>query len=98
VKSFRNIDLAFRYGGEEFAVLAPEQNKKEAAVLAQRILNNIKSEQFDPDEGPGMQITVSIGIACYPQDADTKEGLIKKADQALYQAKALGKGQVCLTD
>ncbi|MFH1479038.1 MAG: sensor domain-containing diguanylate cyclase [Candidatus Omnitrophota bacterium] len=86
----RKIDLIARYGGEEFSIILPGTKKEDALVLAERLKNTI--EKSKALRG----ITVSIGLASFPIDAETKEELILKADKALYKAKGLGKNRVCV--
>ncbi len=85
--SCRTVDIVARYGGEEFAVLMPYTNKQEAATAAERLRQVIEKVQPEP-------LTVSIGVAAYPSDAQDEEQLIANADQALYRAK-LTKNTVC---
>ncbi|MFH1777745.1 MAG: diguanylate cyclase [Candidatus Omnitrophota bacterium] len=97
IESTRKIDFVARYGGEEFAIILPETPKKGASVLASRLIS-LFSNMIIPDEKNlfDAHITISIGLATYPNDAQTKAELIVKADQALYQAKKMGKNRVCL--
>jgi diguanylate cyclase (GGDEF)-like protein len=92
----RTTDFAARYGGEEFAIIAPHTDKKNASVLAARLVDMVSREIFSLGDSATTNITISVGLATFNQDADTKEELIQKADQALYQAKHLGKNRVCL--
>ena len=87
VRSIRNLDMVFRYGGEEFVILMIETDKKGAALAAERMLNLVRLS---------LPTTVSMGISDYPADASDKDVLIDKADKALYQAKTTGKNKVCL--
>ncbi len=98
VKSLRSIDIVYRYGGEEFTVLCPEQNKDDTLIIAERILEKVSSEKFQIDQDTYEQLTVSIGVASYPKNTESKEDLIEKADKALYKAKNLGKNQACAND
>ncbi|MFA5388427.1 MAG: sensor domain-containing diguanylate cyclase [Candidatus Omnitrophota bacterium] len=85
----RKIDTVSRYGGEEFTVILPLTKKQEALILAERIRKTVETS-------PTLRnITVSIGVASFPEDADTKEELIAKADKALYGAKKSGKNKIC---
>lgn len=88
----RAVDEPARYGGEEFAVLLPETNAEEAAELGERLRAAIASEQIETDAGM-LEVTVSVGISTYPDDADTPEDLISAADSALYRAKSTGKNK-----
>ncbi len=87
----RKIDILCRYGGEEFSLILPANNKKEAALLGERIRKSIEDKRILRSK-----FTISIGIASYPEDSPDKKTLIKKADQALYKAKKKGKNRVVL--
>ena len=93
--SSRRIDFVCRYGGEEFAVILPATSKREAIVIAERIRSNIQQYQFTGEQGhPPQKITVSIGVASFPEDGNNKAELIRSADEALYTAKREGKNRV----
>ncbi len=94
----RKIDVVARYGGEEFAVIFPEIRKEEAKIAAERIraaIENLRVKLEGIDEP--LSVTVSIGIATFPDDADERQALINKADQALYCAKAEDRNCVVLS-
>ena len=91
----RKIDICCRYGGDEFVVLMPETIKAEAAIVAGRLRQAIEQADF-PLEAVTAKITVSIGVAGYPQDVSTKQQLVKAADSALYAAKQAGRNNVKL--
>jgi len=91
----RSIDVTARYGGEEFALILPETNKSAAHVVAEKIRKLVETHRFPNEETqPNGKITVSIGVATFPDDAKELEELINRADQRLYQAKALGRNRV----
>ena len=91
----RDTDSAARYGGEEFTVVMPETNKNEAYNLAGRICAAVEDYPFENEQlQPGGKVTVSIGVAEYPEDAQNISNLIKKADDSLYMAKEKGRNQV----
>jgi len=93
-KSIRGIDLACRYGGEEFVVVMPETDLAVATVVAERLRRRIASEPFPIHEGArAIEVTISIGIAGL-SGADTAASVIKRADQALYRAKRDGRNRV----
>jgi two-component system cell cycle response regulator len=93
----RDIDLAARYGGEEFAVVLPNTDIKDAVKVAERIRQIIHRHTFPQLKSlPSKKPSISVGVAVYPYDAGSVEGLIQKADSALYKAKKEGKNRVCL--
>lgn len=94
-KALRNVDFAFRYGGEEFAVILPETSPKSARQVAERIRRRVITDTKKMMRSISMEpITVSIGIACYPRDEDDADMLVARADDLLYQAKGAGKNRV----
>ncbi|NQX67269.1 diguanylate cyclase [Paenibacillus alba] len=88
----RSFDIVSRNGGEEFSVLLYDLPHKHALVVGNRIRSAISKHEFVLHDGHGIQITVSIGAATYP---DTKEELIEQADKALYKAKMDGRNRIC---
>ncbi|MEV0713085.1 diguanylate cyclase [Asanoa sp. NPDC050611] len=87
----REVDLAFRQGGEEFVVLLPETDAEGAAIVARRLGSAVRDETFDLDDADGIAVTVSIGIAVFPSHAATAQAVLDAADDALYAAKAAGR-------
>lgn len=87
-------DIVARYGGEEIVVLLCGRNKKEAAAEAEQIRRLVKNEPLTLRRHTA-NITVSIGLASYPEDAAHGEELLKIADERLYKAKAAGRDKVC---
>jgi diguanylate cyclase (GGDEF)-like protein/excisionase family DNA binding protein len=90
-QSVRNIDVAARYGGEEFVVLLVETGREAALAVAERIRERLRAAGFSSN---GVSLTVSIGVAGYPDDADRREDLLNKADWAMYLAKRRGRDQI----
>lgn len=90
--SFRRTDGVCRFGGEEFALVFPETPEAEAMRLAERL--RVLIEQLSPDEEMRTTITASLGVAVFPEDADTAAALFRAADQALYRAKGQGRNRV----
>ena len=94
-KNVRNIDLACRFGGEEFVVAMPETDMKTARIVAERIRNEVSVHPFVVDQGgKQLAITVSLGVATLESADDTPESLLKRADVGLYQAKRGGRNMV----
>jgi two-component system, cell cycle response regulator len=91
-KQARDTDIVARYGGEEFAVVLPETDTKGAKVIAERIRVAVQGCGFDFETGP-LKVTVSLGVATYPDVAKDKAGLVEKADQCLYYAKRHGRNR-----
>jgi diguanylate cyclase (GGDEF)-like protein len=87
-------NIICRYGGEEFAVMLPDCSKAQAQKLAEDFRKEVAATEIVLRREK-TTITVSIGIAAFPTDAQIKEELIQKADQALYQAKQKGRNRVC---
>lgn len=86
--SFRAYDIVARYGGEEFTVILPGMNKEKATEVAERIRLTIKEIKIPGEEKlPGGKLTVTIGVASFPDDATSAEELIDLADKALYHGK-----------
>ncbi len=95
MESSRKIDKVCRYGGEEFAVILPDAARKDVLVVAERIRANIEQCPFSAGaDHPSQKITVSIGVASFPESGKTKLELIRAADAALYDAKKQGKNRV----
>ena len=86
--------LLCRFGGEEFSVALPDIKKKDALLLAERFRKSIQDKKIILRREE-TKITVSMGLAYYPDDALTEEELLRKADLALYQAKNTGRNKVC---
>lgn len=93
-KSIRGIDLACRYGGEEFVVVMPETDMAVATMVAERLRRRIACEPFPLCRGANaVEITISIGLAARAL-SDTAANVLKRADQALYRAKRDGRNRV----
>ncbi|MFZ0970461.1 MAG: GGDEF domain-containing protein, partial [Candidatus Acidiferrales bacterium] len=83
----RIIDLAFRYGGDEFVILLPQTSKENACRVANRLHKLIRENVWLKDVGLNVHITSSVGIASYPGDSKTKADLLHLADEAMYNVK-----------
>jgi two-component system cell cycle response regulator len=94
-KAIRNIDLACRYGGEEFVIVMPETDMAVATIVAERLRRRIATEPFVIEQGArSLEVTISIGIAALSGTGDNAATILKRADQALYRAKRDGRNRV----
>jgi two-component system cell cycle response regulator len=91
----RGVDLACRYGGEEFVVIMPDTALSDALRIAERLRLHVAGTPF---RAPGLEsplsVTISVGVACTEGAYDSPEALLKRADEAVYEAKAHGRNQV----
>ncbi len=94
-KTVREIDFPARYGGEEFALIILKSTAREAKKIAERLRKKVEQTTVKTDTAD-INVTLSLGIASYPEDARTREDLIERADQALYRAKQGGRNQTIL--
>ncbi len=92
-KKLRSIDIIARYGGEEFCMLLPETGLKPAVAVAERIRENVEKAEFNYNELK-LNITISQGVSEIKDDILSAADLLKKADDALYQAKRTGRNKV----
>ncbi|HWG59433.1 MAG TPA: sensor domain-containing diguanylate cyclase [Candidatus Acidoferrales bacterium] len=90
----RLIDLAFRYGGDEFVILLPQTSKENALGVARRLHKLIRETPWLNEEGLGVKITASVGVASYPTDSRTKAELLHLADEAMYLVKNTSRDSV----
>jgi two-component system cell cycle response regulator len=93
-KVVRGIDLACRLGGEEFLIAMPDTHGGLALLVGERIRQKIASEAFRAEGAPRMDVTVSVGVASLASPSDTAQALMKRADDALYEAKRQGRNRV----
>ncbi|MGB4150274.1 MAG: GGDEF domain-containing protein [Limnochordia bacterium] len=91
-KSVREDDQVIRFGGEEFVVILPNTPRSQGVLIAKRIQARLAELS---DTGLARPLTVSIGIASYPEDAGDRMELLRRADMAMYRAKSMGKNQCC---
>ena len=91
-EQLRSADVLARYGGEEFIVLVPESSSKSATVVAERIREAIAEKDIQTSART-VAVTISAGVAAIQSNSDTLESLIRRADQALYEAKGKGRNR-----
>jgi diguanylate cyclase (GGDEF)-like protein len=98
IYNVRPFDSVYRYGGEEFTVLLPNTAREKAILVAKRLQQAVKLEDFDgeTESQPGGKFTISIGVATFPSDAKQQDELVQAADSALYRAKNSGRNTVSL--
>src|SRR5712664_867503 len=94
----RLIDFAFRYGGDEFVLLLPQTSKESAMLVARRLHKMLRESTWLPGEGLNIKLTASMGVASYPVDSRTKEGLLHLADEAMYLAKNTSRDSVAVAN
>ena len=95
LRSVRRSDVVARYGGEEFVVMMPATPKKNAAVMGEKLRRYIENFPFPGRESqPLKKVTVSVGIATFPEDGAERPELVERADEAMYRAKKLGRNAV----
>ena len=94
----RLIDFAFRYGGDEFVLLLPQTSKENAIRVARRLHRLIRDTVWLAKEGLDIRLTPSIGLAAYPVDSKSKEGLLHLADEAMYLVKNTNRDNVAVAN
>ena len=94
--SLREVDLVARYGGEEFAIALERSTLEEGYVAAERAREAVQALLFHDAEGAEVRVSISLGVALYPEDAQEQQALIDCADKALYEAKRRGRNQAVL--
>jgi len=96
-RTARISDTVARYGGEEFVVILPETCGEMAFGMAERLRKEVEANDFEGGKTqPGGRVTISLGVASYPEVTDSCEGIIKCADDALYRAKEEGRNRACM--
>ena len=93
-KNVRSTDIVCRYGGEEMAVILSNTNNEEAVHTAQKLCNAVAGRLFDLANNQKEHVTISLGVATYPQNGESSQALIEYADNGLYKAKENGRNQV----
>ena len=93
-RNIRGVDLACRFGGEEFVVLMPDTDPGQAEAVAERVRQAVAERPFDVGQPRPLTVTISIGVALNETLTDTPESILKRADVALYRAKREGRNRV----
>lgn len=94
IKNVRDTDFVARYGGEEFTIILPETSNTLAMKVSERIRNSVEKNVLNIEGVGKKKMTISIGVASFPDNADTTTELVDSADRALYRAKQMGKNCV----
>lgn len=92
----RKTDIVCRVGGEEFSVILPGSKADQAYEIGERIRHAVESHEFILPNNKKINITISVGVSCYPDITTSIDDLIKHGDNALYNAKHTGRNKVCL--
>ncbi|MFH1131119.1 MAG: sensor domain-containing diguanylate cyclase [Pseudomonadota bacterium] len=92
IEQARKVDLVARYGGEEFAMVLEETGLDGAKLFCERVRQEVVAQLMSSEKG-SFRVSVSLGVATYPDDGTEKEVLTERADQALYRAKANGRNR-----
>jgi len=96
-ESLRLVDAAFRYGGDEFAILLPQSSREAGLRVARRIARVLRHRQWLQDEEFHVELRASIGIATYPADGTTPETIVQRADDMMYAVKQAGRDNVAIS-
>jgi diguanylate cyclase (GGDEF)-like protein len=91
---FRSTDICCRYGGEEFAILLPESSARDAIRRADELRSQVKALRLQYKKQSLGTLTISVGVAAFPEHASTTEELLKIADKCLYESKSRGRDVV----
>jgi diguanylate cyclase (GGDEF)-like protein len=93
---FRSTDICCRYGGEEFAIILPESSAHDACIRAEALRDEVKKLHLQYMKQTLGPISISIGVATFPDHAASSDQLLAVADRCLYESKAHGRDRVTL--
>ena len=96
-ENLRLIDAAFRYGGDEFAILLPQTSRDAALFVARRIARAFHTKDWRPEEDISIPLRASIGVATYPHDATSPQEIVQRADELMYTVKQAGRDNIAVT-
>ncbi len=95
-ENLRLVDAAFRYGGDEFAILLPQTSKDAALSVARRLMSVFRSRKWLAAEAAPLSLRASIGIAGFPTDAVSAQDIVQRADEMMYQVKQAGRDNIAV--
>ncbi len=95
LQCIRQVDTLARFGGDEFTILLVDTELDAALVIAERIRRTVAETLFEGGAGAPIRLSISIGVAAYPQHGRDRDGLLDLSDKAMYRAKSLGRNCVC---
>jgi len=96
-ENLRLVDAAFRYGGDEFAILLPQTSKDAGLFVARRLMAMFQTQSWLAGEAPDITLRASVGIASYPEDATTPQAIVHRADEMMYQVKQAGRNNIAVS-
>ncbi len=94
----RLIDMAFRYGGDEFVIMLPQTSKRSAVLVAKRLHKLLREHVYMGDEGLNIRLTASFGLASFPTDATNRADLIHMADASMYDVKRSTRNNIAVAN
>ena len=94
--NLRLVDAAFRYGGDEFAILLPQTSKAEALFVARRLMRVFHANHWLAGERANVALRASVGVATYPADGTTAQAVVRRADEMMYQVKQAGRDNIAV--
>jgi len=92
------VDTLARYGGDEFTIVLGGSSHRDALQIADRIRRGVEGHIFEIGPGDRVELTVSIGVATFPDHGASRESLLEASDKAMYRAKSLGRNRICSAD
>lgn len=95
-RNLRLVDAAFRYGGDEFAVLLPQTGKDAAIHVARRLLKSFRNREWLTEDGLSLKLRASVGIATYPHDGSSSQAIVQSADELMYMVKEGGRDNIAV--
>ena len=95
-ENLRLVDAAFRYGGDEFAILLPQTSKEAAVLVARRLMAVFHTKEWLAINGVSLFLRASVGIASYPADAVSPQDIVQRADEMMYQVKQSGRDNIAV--